>query len=145
MSALCSFALAVGLWLGADPTPQQVEAELAAFEGTWSLASGVIDGKPMSEADVKRYKRTYKGERWTFTQDGRIILEGTVKVDPTAHPKTIDLKFVDPNNQKEGKLVGIYELEGDEATHCLAGEARPVELRSEPGSGNILFVWRRDK
>lgn len=145
MSCLLSLLVAVGLSFGAEPTAQDVEAELAAFEGSWSLASGVIDGKPMAEAEVKRYKRTYKGDRWTFSQDGKILLEGQVKVDPTASPKTIDLTFVDPKDQKKGKLVGIYELKGDEATHCLAGEARPAELRSEPGSGHILFVWRRDK
>ena len=136
------------LWLStahnAQDTDKALEQEVAAFQGTWSLASGTIDGKPMSDVDVKRYKRKFQGDRFELHEDGKTIMEGTFKLNVKQDPKTIDLIFLD-KDKKEQRIYGIYKLEDDSATHCLNGEARPASFASEPKSGNILFVWQRDK
>ena len=44
-------------------------------------------------------------------------------------------------------MLGIYELGDDSYKVCFApvGKPRPGEFTSQPGSGNILQVWEREK
>jgi uncharacterized protein (TIGR03067 family) len=120
-----------------------VEAELKRFEGTWSYASFIVEGKPLKEIEGNRL--ILSGDRFTITSS-RDPVRGTYAVDPTKSPKTLDVTFGD--GPDAGKTVkGIYELDGDTCKVCinLADQPRPTEFASRPGDGHALEVLRRQK
>jgi uncharacterized protein (TIGR03067 family) len=73
--------------------------------------------------------------------------EGTMKLDPTKKPATIDLAITSGNDKGKSQ-VGIYKIDGDSITICLArpGETdRPTEFKSTEENGNILVTIKRKK
>src|ERR1035438_4874 len=70
--------------------------------------------------------------------------EGTMVVDPTAAPKTFDVKF--HKGPEKGKTsLGIYELHGKTWKICigLTGVKRPTRFAAEPGTGHALETLMR--
>jgi uncharacterized protein (TIGR03067 family) len=67
---------------------------------------------------------------------------GTFKLDATKNPREMD----STSDEKEVS-PGIYELEPDSYKICFApaGKPRPTKFSSEPGSGQILQVWERQR
>ena len=101
-----------------------VQFIVAQFLGVWRLV--------LCEAEGERVPETIlKGEvvRWAITKntitstvDGESKEKDKYTLDPTAHPKAIDL------TDKEGRRTpGIYSLEGDILKVCLneGGKERP--------------------
>ena len=70
--------------------------------------------------------------------------EGTHRFDPTKDPKAYDTT-VTTGTHKGDKQYGIYKLDGDELTICLAssGSPRPKEFKAPDGSNDTLTVWKR--
>lgn len=135
--------ITVGVLAGATATFAQgdkdvlAHRELKAMAGTWKEISRQRDGQLVAT-----------NELGTMTQDelgsaaaGRLTY--TVRVDPTASPKTIDYIVTG------GAVVrlGIYELNGDTLRICLArpGAARPKEFASPARQDLVLSVYRRAK
>ena len=58
----------------------------------------------------------------------------------------MDIIIIDGLNKGQTWL-GIYELSGDTYRSCFAteGKPRPTAFTSEPGSGNVLWVFKREK
>jgi hypothetical protein len=54
---------------------------------------------------------------------------------------------MDTTSDEEELSLGIYELEPDRYKVCFApaGKPRPTNFSSEPGSGQILQLWERQK
>jgi uncharacterized protein (TIGR03067 family) len=139
--------LALVVWKRDTPAEAAKRAAIAsdrkALDGTWVAVRGVRDGKPVAEEEVRRFRLTVIGDRYTVDRGDKFD-RGTSQIDPTTHPKSIDITYVD--GQFTGlTLLGIYEVEGDTHKACFApaGKARPKEFRSEPGSGNALWELRR--
>lgn len=63
-------------------------------------------------------------------------------IDVSKTPKQTTDKLPDGN-----EIHGIYKIEGDMLTSCVAeiGKERPKEFASTPGSGHTLRVFRRVK
>jgi uncharacterized protein (TIGR03067 family) len=90
--------------------------------------------------------RTVKGDRYTVSRYRKVAGKGTIKLDATKKPRTIDaLPAVAAGNA--GAILGIYEFDGNRLKLCFArpGMPRPTELRSKEGSGHTLTVWQREK
>jgi uncharacterized protein (TIGR03067 family) len=66
-------------------------------------------------------------------------------LDPTAEPKTIDV-IPDGGQHRGEHIPGIYTLEGDVLTICMAkpGQPRPKEFKAEKGSGWTLQSFHRE-
>jgi uncharacterized protein (TIGR03067 family) len=67
-------------------------------------------------------------------------------VDPSKSPKHFDATIID--GPAKGRTFGaIYELDGDTYQFCgsIRGKDRPAALTSEPGSGTMLQVLKREK
>jgi uncharacterized protein (TIGR03067 family) len=136
--------VAAGLFLGADAT--DAKKDLDKMQGDWVLVSSERDGKPAPEDQVKAMKRTVKDDTYTVTLDGKPLVKGTFKVDPSKKPATIDA-LRSEGEDKDKPMLGIYEFDGDTYKVCFAppGKDRPTEFASKPGSGHVFSVWKREK
>lgn len=142
-------ALAAG-WLAAGDAPRvdPAKKDLDKLHGTWILVSAARDGKNLPEAEVKKTRIRFDGERFVFPDAAGIgtSQQGVITVDPSKTPKWMDAKAAD-NNAKGELSLGIYEIVGDDYKVCFAppGQARPKAFESKSGSGHIFQVWKREK
>jgi len=135
--------LALGTAARAAPQGKDdaVVRELKLLDGTWEVVSIVTDGQEVSRrADTGLYSLTLEKGKFAYkTRDGKVLDDGTFRVDPAAEPKAIDL------SARGGMEVsGIYELKGDELKVCV-GKERPAKLTSEAGGGRTLITYKRVK
>jgi uncharacterized protein (TIGR03067 family) len=119
------------------------KAEIKKLEGTWQLVSAVKDGKETPVEVVKKIRVVIKdGKHTVYFGDDAVAKDIPFTVDPTRNPKTtVDLL-------PDGKEIkGIYKLDADRLTSCVAeaGNDRPSEFVSKPGSGHTLRVFKRVK
>ena len=115
------------------------------LDGDWEAVSMIRDGKEGKPPGENKMVVTIKGDAITFKQ-GDDDHKGTIKVDTSKTPKTMDLMPED--GPAKGKtLVGVYEIKGDELRVCHGepGKDRPAELSSKEGSGLMLITFKRVK
>ena len=143
---ICAYAIT------SEPTVSMAESIRKDYErltGTFQLASGVIDGKPVPEDIRKETKLVTDMNKFTVSAGGQAGTSGagTFTIDPTKSPKTVDsLQATGPDKGKT--LLGIYEIIDDNhkrACWAPVGRPRPTAFTSEPGSGHILQFWERIK
>jgi uncharacterized protein (TIGR03067 family) len=121
-----------------------VEAELARFQGLWKAVAVEVDGTPVPRHLYQDARLVIAGGRFTLCNplpDAEQRAEGSFAVDPARTPKQLDLRLDDGRMLRE-----VYELEGDTLRVCypVRCEARPAALRTAPGSGLSLVVYRRE-
>jgi uncharacterized protein (TIGR03067 family) len=130
-----------------DPNEAAVAKDLQAFQGTWRLSAKEQDGKKFSEEEIKDVISTSDGSgKVSVRRGGKVINEGSIKLDPAKKPRTIDVTFTE--GERKGQMVlGIYEIESDAFRVCIArpGEGRPADFSAEVGSGRTLVVYKREK
>lgn len=118
----------------------------ARLQGVWSFALVEVEGVRQPEALFESNKIIIsKGGRYTILQGPRIT-RGSLRLDPTKTPKHYDPEVTEGPGKGRSAL-GIYELSGDRYKICLSfrnGE-RPTEFVSKPGSGLLLFVFKREQ
>jgi uncharacterized protein (TIGR03067 family) len=148
---LPALALVLLAAVSASLTPAQeakndlAKRELKTLQGTWVLVGRERGGEKVPEDKVKALKGrlTVNGDRFTF-KIGDLNFTGTVTLDPSKSPKHLDATLIRANGEK-GKLVGIYELQGDTLRECFDPKERPTEFRTRPGSEQLLETFRREK
>jgi uncharacterized protein (TIGR03067 family) len=123
---------------------EAAKQELQQLQGDWQMESLERNGKKLDEALVRTYKRTVTGNKHTVSwEEHRLAftLHATLTLDPTNDPKTVDLLLADGPFKGKTRL-GIYKLEGDTETVCLAqpGNHRPTSFNSKQGA---IHVWKR--
>jgi len=120
-----------------------IKKELNKFQGTWLLVSAETDGKKTPDEVVKTIKVVIDGNKHTvYRGDEALAKEIPFQIDPTKDPKTVD------DTLPDGRTIhGIYKLEGDTLTSCVAGvdKERPKEFTAKEGSGQTLRVFKRAK
>jgi uncharacterized protein (TIGR03067 family) len=151
---MCAVAAILSLFVGilsraadGDAKQEAVAKDLRAFKGTWRLSSKEEDGKKFSEEEIKDLIATSDGSGKVSVRRGdKVINEGTVKLDPTKKPKTIDVTFTE-GERKGTTAVGIYEIGSDAFQVCMVrpGDERPADFSARAGSGRILIVYKREK
>ena len=130
-----------------DANEKGVAKDPQTFKGTWRLSSKEEDGKKFSEEEIKDIIATTDGSgRVSVRRRDKVIGGGTVKLDPTTKPKTIDIAFTE-GDRKGKTMLGIYEIEGDTFRVCCARprDARPAEFCAKAGSGRALVAYQREK
>ena len=120
--------------------------ELKKLEGTWATVSIEAAGQKVTDEDkIKTRKLTTTGAKYTL-KVGDETVQGTIEINPTKKPKTIDVK-PDSGTNKGKTLLGIYELDGDSLKLCLAppGKDRPTAFATAAENAQQLVVYKREK
>jgi RNA polymerase sigma factor (sigma-70 family) len=132
--------------------PQQKEApakkDLEKLQGTWIAAvGGEFRGKTATEQENIRagHRLVISGDKfaWFTALQVEPLMKGTVRIDETKRPKTMDMEFERESNRAVGKC--IYELDGDTLKICYGEPDRPTEFKTNPDSDNKLYVWKLEK
>ncbi|HEY7090299.1 MAG TPA: TIGR03067 domain-containing protein [Tepidisphaeraceae bacterium] len=115
------------------------------IDGTWLPAKAELAGKPWPEEVRKVTKLVVKGEDYLVTV-GNSPDKGTIKLNPAAKPKEMDLTGVEGPNKGKTFLC-IYEQNGDTLRICydLSGKARPTEFKTTEGTQLFLVTYERAK
>ena len=115
------------------------------LDGTWKPVEIEFGGMKQPEASFSAWRlELAKG---TYALKGAESPDsGTVKVDTTKKPMTMDVTGTDGPNK--GKTFPCsYELSGDTLKICydLSGKKRPEEFRTEKGTKLYLVTYHREK
>ena len=143
LTALAAVCFLVGRSFGNDE-----KNDLDKLQGHWVMIESTSDGKKTTKNQLK-IERIVDGNNYTVTiyrEEGELVLDGTIKLDPSKKPKSIDATRTE-GPDKGKAMLGIYELADDRQRVCFAspGKERPTEFSSKPGSGHVLTVWQRVK
>ncbi|HEX3131765.1 MAG TPA: TIGR03067 domain-containing protein [Thermoanaerobaculia bacterium] len=119
--------------------------ESGGIQGTWIPTAAELGGKPFPDEVRKTIKLVATDETYTVTV-GDQIDRGTVKLNPAASPKELDITGTEGPN-KGRTIHAIYEREGDTLRVCydLTGQGRPTELKTQEGSQLFLVTYEREK
>jgi uncharacterized protein (TIGR03067 family) len=136
--------LAIGLLGAADAKEDEIKKERKKMQGAWQVVTFEVDGQ--KEEDAKEYKVIIKDDKYEVTRQDSVISKGTMKIDPTKKPKTMDVVVAEGDNQGQ-TLPGIYEVDGDTQKVCLAPpeQKRPTKFASETGTGYIYVEYKKVK
>ena len=121
------------------------DAKPAALEGTWLPSSAELAGKKFPDEVRKSMKLVIKDDDYTVTV-GTKVDKGTVKSNPKAKPKSMDITGTDgPNKGKT--MLAIYELDGDTLRICydLGGKGRPTKFETKADTKLFLVTYKREK
>jgi uncharacterized protein (TIGR03067 family) len=118
--------------------------ELDKHQGTWVAVSFRREGAETPEEIVRTITRTVVGDHVTWKRVGKSFAGTTVVLDPTQKPPGIDV-IPDGGPSRGKRVLGIYRLEGDRLTLCMADpdKPRPRAFEAEKGSGQTLMVFER--
>jgi uncharacterized protein (TIGR03067 family) len=140
----------LGLLLNASAQEEKGKSKgLEELRGVWNAESLTIGGKKLGDDDLKQLKMqlVFTGDKYAERIGGKVNEEGTIKIDTSKKPATIDLDIQTGNDK--GKLqVGIYEVKGDTMKLCLAfpgAKDRPTSFDSPDGSAVSFVILKRDK
>jgi uncharacterized protein (TIGR03067 family) len=138
LPALSAFA---GRGGAEDAKDKAVKDELKKLSGTWDAVSLRTGDKEIKISGSMQF--VFDGDKWAIKDDGKTRNSGTLTVDPTRKPKTIDLKAT-KRGETGDTLLGIYELNGDELKIVLfpPGANRPADLNDQKIP---VFTYKRAK
>jgi len=133
--------LASSLAVGDD---DPVKDELKRHQGTWITTSSIFDGQPASPEIVSSIRRIVTDAHVVWERDGKHFAGTKIVLDPSRNPKAIDV-IPDGGPNRGEPILGIYKLEADTMTICMAGpgQPRPKEFKAEKGSGCSLRTFKR--
>jgi uncharacterized protein (TIGR03067 family) len=132
--------------LAAESKDGAAKRDLQQLQGEWRMQSLERNGKKLDDRLVRTYRRTVTDKKHIVTwaeQGVPLKLSTTLTLDPTQNPKAVDVLITDgPLNGKT--RLGIYRIDGDIETVCLAqpGKPRPTSFDSKQGA---IHVWKRVK
>jgi len=143
----CRLALglvAVCLGAAAFSGDEAVKDELKRHQGTWSVTSSIYDGQPASDEVIRSIHRIVTGDHVVWERDGKRFAGTRIELDPAREPRSIDV-IPDGGRNRGERVLGIYKLEGDRLTICMAApdRPRPKEFRADKGSGCTLRTFSR--
>ena len=118
-------------------------SDLDKLQGTWNIQSLEVEGHQMGSEMLAHARLEIKGSRFTTIGMGAEY-SGTLKLDNSASPARLDMKFT-AGPEKGNTNLGIYEMNGNSWRLCLAtrGTVRPATFSSTAGDGFALEVLTR--
>jgi uncharacterized protein (TIGR03067 family) len=116
-----------------------------AIQGTWLPTAAELGGKSFPDEIRKTIKLVIQGDEYTVTV-GTEVDRGTLKLDPSAKPKAMDVTGTEGPN-KGRTILAIYERSGDTLRICydLSGNSRPTEFATQVGTQLFLVTYSLEK
>jgi uncharacterized protein (TIGR03067 family) len=104
-------------------------AVLKKIEGTWRFVAHEANGQKSPPEELAQLKITFSGDKFTVTQQGKVVQAGTHKLDPSKKPAQIDAMITEGQG-KGGTMLGVYELDGNTIRVCFdpTGKERPTSV-----------------
>ena len=141
MVAMLLTLTAGALAQGAKPADPNAAA-LASLQGKWVIAS--LNGQSVGEGGME-VSLTFTGDKYAQTMNGEVNERGSIKLDASKKPMTIDLMITEGDDAGKTQL-GVIEVTGDKLTANFdipgAGQ-RPPDL--SPREGSLLFMATKAK
>jgi uncharacterized protein (TIGR03067 family) len=137
--------LAFALVLSLSRATWSDEATDDPIDGAWLPSAAELGGQKFPDEVRKTMKLVVKDGNYTVTV-GNEVDQGTIKLNPSAKPKAMDITGTDGPNK--GKTIpAIYERNGDTLRICydLSGKSRPTEFKSETGTQLFLVTYKLEK
>ena len=136
-----SIAVAVFALAGSVLAQESKEAKgAAALQGTWVISS--INGQSAPEGSPEM-TLTFTGDKYSQAVGGEVNERGTVTLDASKTPMTIDLAIVEGPDAGKTQL-GIVEITGTALRASLdtpGAQQRPKDFTITEGS--IMFVGKK--
>jgi uncharacterized protein (TIGR03067 family) len=120
--------------------------EPARLQGVWSFTLVEVEGARQPTPPFETNKLIISRDGRYVIVQGERITRGTLELDPTQTPGHYDVTIAGGPNK--GQVTrGIYEIAGDTYRICLplGGRDRPSAFVTKPGSGLILFAFKREE
>lgn len=140
LSALlfATFAIAV------DLKEEKIIEEESLQQGVWQVVSFTRNGKETAKAIVDSIERMVDGKHVVWKRDGKRFAGTTVELNPDSNPKSLDVS-PDGGPMKGEKLLGIYKIDGDMLTICMAskGKTRPTKFEAILNTDETLMVFKK--
>ncbi|MFO0893113.1 MAG: TIGR03067 domain-containing protein [Isosphaeraceae bacterium] len=140
-------AVLVG-WIPQAPAskPDLAGEELTRQQGTWLAVSSRRDGADAPGEIVRSITRNVEKDHVIWKRDGKNFAGTSLVLDPTQKLPALDA-IPDGGPARGKRVLGIYKLEGDRLTICMADpdRPRPTEFKAEKGSRQTLMVFTRAK
>lgn len=141
---LCVILLS-SLSLSCTSQAHEARDDAKAIDGTWQVSTAELGGERFPDEVSRTIKLVVGDGKYTVTV-GAQPDKGTVKLDPSTQPKSLDVQGTEgPNKGKT--FLAIYEQSGDTLRICydLSGKARPADFKSTKGTQQFLVSYRREK
>jgi uncharacterized protein (TIGR03067 family) len=133
-------------------------AELKKFQGLWGIVrlnAGEGGSATIPKRDLARMAVEIKGNTLIW-HEKELKHRGTIVIDPTKKPKTIEwimvLQLDEPGKkklvEKKATMLGIYSFEGNQLKLCLSNplEEKPVRPKQfQADRGSMLMILEKSK
>jgi uncharacterized protein (TIGR03067 family) len=142
--SLC-VALVLTLSLSCLSRGDDAKDDAKSMDGTWLPSAAELGGEKFPDEVRKTIKLVPGDGKYTVTV-GAEPDKGTIKLDPSKKPKSLDIMGTEgPNKGKT--ILAIYEKTVDTLKICydLSGKARPTEFKTTKGTQLFLVTYNREK
>lgn len=122
-----------------------LQADLKKMQGKWRATILEIDGKePTPEEKNAAFELVIAGEKYVVSFGGKPLNQGTLKLGREGKTQTLDATHT-AGPFKGMVQKGLYAFEGADFRVVFAkpGEKRPLEMKTSPGSQEVLMVYRK--
>lgn len=128
--------------LGATAYPP--ENPIAHQQGSWQVVSFTRNETVTPKVITDSIVRIVEKDHVIWKREGKAFAGTKVEWDTTKTPMWIDV-LPDGGPSKGEKIPGIYKVDGNLLTICMAdkGKARPTQFASPKGSDHTLMVFRK--
>src|SRR4051794_30271185 len=96
----------IAVWCSAQDKPAKLR-DSEAIQGEWRIASFEEDGQKTPAEKLAKLTYVFKEGKAALCVDGKVVAEGTYKLDPDKEPKHINLNLGDADG------LGIYKFTAD--------------------------------
>jgi uncharacterized protein (TIGR03067 family) len=135
--------LGIAIVLGAPTVKDPPKKDPPSIVGEWVLESMTLAGMAVPAPEAAKLTFTKEGKCVSVDKAGGKPDESSYTVDSKKEPKEIDIK--ESAGMRDMTMSGIYKIEGDTLTICLAIMGERPKALAVNDKNSILIVLKRVK